>query len=173
MTDDDTAGIIGVDDDGDASIDEGDMNDDDEDGLVDEDPMDGIDNDGDGNIDEDTGDDANVTGMDDDGDGSIDEGDNKDDDEDGLVNEDPLNHLIYSWNNATSTLTESFPYTGDSTALSTRITQFQAIYVLPDATHGPRVQIVLTLTGDDGELVSFAEYVYPRNVLQKTGKRVR
>ena len=173
MTDDGVGGIIGIDDDGDALIDEGDQNDDDEDGLVDEDPLDGIDNDGDGNIDEDTGDDANIAGMDDDADGSIDEGDTKDDDEDGVVNEDPLNSIVYSFDSGTNTLTESLPSTGESIDLSINVSLFQVTYEAPDATHGPRVQIALTLTGADGEIVDFVEYVYPRNILQKTGKRVR
>ena len=51
--DDGDAGIAGVDDDGDSSIDEGVSNDNDEDGVVNDDLLDGIDNDGDGNIDED------------------------------------------------------------------------------------------------------------------------
>lgn len=57
------------------------------------------DNDGDGRIDEDpssdmTGDNTpGISGIDDDGDGLIDEGDNRDDDEDGLVNEDPLDGI--------------------------------------------------------------------------------
>ncbi len=88
MTDDGKSGIIGLDDNGNGSTDEYNMNDDDEDGLTDEDPLDGIDNDTDGNIDEDTDDDSNIAGMDDDGDDSIDEGDGKDDDEDGTINED-------------------------------------------------------------------------------------
>jgi prepilin-type N-terminal cleavage/methylation domain-containing protein len=173
MTDDGVGGIIGLDDDGDALIDEGDKNDDDEDGLVDEDPIDGIDNDGDGNIDEDTGDDSNIASMDDDADGSIDEGDGKDDDEDGVVNEDPLNPFVYSFDNGAHTLTESLLHTGESTILSTHVTQFQVTYEAPDATHGPRIQVALALTGDDGESIQFVEYVYPRNTLQKTGKRVR
>lgn len=54
-----------------------------------------IDNDGDGRIDEDTSSDMSgdnspgISGLDDDGDGFVDEGDNRDDDEDGLVDEDP------------------------------------------------------------------------------------
>ena len=73
------AGIGGVDDDGDGSIDEGMQRDDDEDGILDEDPVDGIDNDGDGNVDEDSGGDnmgdgtSGIKGMDDDGDGQVDE----------------------------------------------------------------------------------------------------
>ena len=167
MTDDGVGGIIGLDDDGDALIDEGDKNDDDEDGFVDEDPIDGIDNDGDGNIDEDTGDDANIAGMDDDADGSIDEGDTKDDDEDGNVNEDPLNPFVYSFDNGTHTLTESLLHTGESTVLSTHVTVFEVRYMSP-----VQIRIELKLTGDDGEAVEFHEQVCPRNTLQKTGKRV-
>lgn len=173
MTDDDKSGIAGVDDDGDTLIDENDKNDDDEDGLTNEDQLDGIDNDGDGNVDEDTGDDANVAGMDDDADGSIDEGDEKDDDEDGVVNEDPLNSIIYFYDNGTNTLTESIPSMGESTDLSTHVTLFQVTYEAPDATHGPRIQISLTITGEDGASIPFSEYVYHENTLQRVGKRVR
>ena len=173
MTDDGKAGIIGIDDDGDGTIDEGVMNDDDEDGLDGQDPFDGIDNDGDGNIDEDTNDDANIPGMDDDGDGEIDEGDTKDDDEDGAVNEDPLNPIIYSFDIGTNTLAETSTFDSTTTNLSTRVTAFTATYEPPDAANAPKVLISLTLTEDDGESITFSEYVYPRNILQKTGKRVR
>jgi hypothetical protein len=112
--------------------------------------------------------------MDDDGDGQVDNGATlSDDDEDGENDEDQLNPLIYSFDSGTNTLTESIPYTGETTDLSTHVTQFQVTYEAADAAHDPRVQIILTLTGDDGESVSFVEYAYPRNTLQKTGKRVR
>jgi prepilin-type N-terminal cleavage/methylation domain-containing protein len=168
MTDDGESGIKGLDDDGDALIDEGDQNDDDEDGLVDEDPFDGIDNDGDGNIDEDTGDDANIADMDDDADGSIDEGDTKDDDEDGIVNEDPLNSIVYSFDSGTNTLTESVPSTGQSDILSTRVIQFQTFYLAPGL-----IKIKLVLEGNDGETYQLFESAYSENTFQKTGKRVR
>ena len=174
------AGIAGIDDDGDGDVDEGSGFDDDEDGFINEDPIDGIDDvdEEDGNIDEDCGPDANLDGypgiadMDDDGDGDVDEdvagGGPKwaDDDEDGLIDEDPLNPLIYSFDSGT--LRERFPYTGESVDLSTHVTFFQVTYEAPE-----RILIELTLTGDDGETVMFSEYVYPRNTLQKTGKRVR
>ena len=168
MTDDGESGIIGVDDDGDTLTDESGMNDDDEDGLTDEDPLDGIDNDGDGNVDEDTDDDANVAGMDDDADGSVDEGDTRDDDEDGVVNEDSLNPLIYFYDSGTNTLTESIPSMGESTDLSTNVTFFQVTYEAPQ-----RILIELTLTGDDDSTIQFSEYVYIENTFQKLGKRVR
>jgi hypothetical protein len=53
------------------------------------------------------------------------------------------------------------------------VTAFTVTYEPPDATHDPRILISLTLTGDDGETLRFTEYVVPRNVLQKIGKRVR
>jgi hypothetical protein len=177
MTGDDEAGIIGIDDDGDGLVDEHvlEHGDDDEDGVLEEDPIDGKDDDGDGNIDEDCGHDANddnapgIAQMDDNGDGQVDNGDtNGDDDEDGIRNEDGLNAVIYSWNSSTSTLTESMPNTGESVDLSTRVTLFQVTYEAPE-----RILIALTLTGDDGESVTFTEYAYPRNTFQKTGKRVR
>ena len=170
MTDDMAAGIVGFDDDGDSATDEGNTDDDDEDGADNEDPLDGIDNDGDGNIDEDTGDDGDIAGMDDDGDGTVDADafDMRDQDEDGIHDEDGLDPLIYSWNSATSTLTESVPDAGASVDLSTHVTLFQVTYEAPE-----RILIALTLTGDDGQSVTFNEYVYPRNTLQRIGKRVR
>ena len=181
MNDDFSSGIAGIDDDGDGSVDEGSRWDDDEDGSVDNDPIDGIDNQGNGNIDEDCGPDANhdsasgIAGIDDDGDGSVDEGSRWDDDEDGSVDEDPLNPLIYSFDSSTNTLLERFPDTGESVDLSTHVTSFQVTYIY-DAPDPENIIILilieLTLTGDDGEVVMFSEYVYPRNTLQKTGKRV-
>jgi len=97
-------GIEGIDDNNDGIIDNtpGGDRDDDEDGLVnDEDPIDGIDNDGDGSIDEDPGPDMNgdlspgVAGVDDDGDGFTDEGSIGDDDEDGSIDEDWLDTVVY------------------------------------------------------------------------------
>jgi len=182
MNDDGKKGIAGIDDDDDGLIDENSAwfpNDDDEDISVDEDPIDGIDNDGDGNIDEDCWWDTNadgkpgIAGMDDDGDGEVDEGPQGDDDEDGSLDEIGIIPVVYSYNSGTHILTESVPYTGETTDLSTHVTQFQITYEAPDATHGPRVQVALTLTGDDGESVQFVEYAYSRNTLQRTGKRVR
>ncbi len=179
MNKDNDPGIDGIDDDGDGSTDEGSDSNDDEEGGDNEDPLDGVDNDGDGNIDEDCDGDENddgapgIAGMDDDGDGEVDEGDVGDGDEDGSSGEVGLIPVLYTYNSGTNTLTESVPYTGETTDLSTHITQFQVTYEAPDATHGPRVQVALTLTGDDGESIQFVEYAYPRNTLQKTGKRVR
>jgi hypothetical protein len=53
------------------------------------------------------------------------------------------------------------------------VTGFTTTYYPADATNHPRISIALTLTADDGKSIQFFEYVYPRNILQKTGKRVR
>ena len=95
------AGISGIDDDGDGAIDEVSAGDDDEDGTNNEDRRNGLDDDGDGSVDEDLHANMNgdgqpgVAGVDDDGDGLIDEGDPEDDDEDGAVNEDWLDTVVY------------------------------------------------------------------------------
>lgn len=182
MNNDEAPGIAGVDDDGDGLIDEEDKDDDDEDdhdvgGGRDEDKVDGLDNDGDGNIDEDFKDDMNGDGkdglkdMDDDGDGGVDEGDDKDDDEDGVKDEDPLNPVLYSFDSGANTLSEAL---GDSSViLSSNVSAFSATYEAPDATHDPRILISLTMTDANSESITFSEYVYPRNITQKTGKKVR
>ena len=175
MDEDGDHGIDGIDDDGDGFIDEGfgDANDD-EDLSEDEDPLDGIDNDGDGNIDEDPTADTNgdgfpgIKGIDDDGDGVVDEGSYADDDEDGSFAEGGLFPVVYRFDSGTNTLRESIPKLGQTTDLSTHVTAFQANYETPE-----KILITLTLTGDDGESITFTEYVYPRNTLQKTGKRVK
>ncbi len=174
MNGDSSSGIGLVDDDGDESIDDGGTVDDDEDGLNDEDPLDGIDDDEDGNLDEDftndiTNDSApGIKGMDDDGDGSVDEGNAKDDDEDGSFEEDPLNAVVYLFDGGAGTLTEWLTYNGQTLNLSSRVSSFQVSWEAPE-----RILITLTLTNEQGENVSFSEYVCPRNALQKTGKRVR
>jgi len=183
MNNDGYSGIFNIDDDGNGAIDEeSDNGDDDEDGEANEDRLDGIDNDSDGNIDEDLPQDTNsdnapgIAGIDDDGDGNVDEDSKWDDDEDGLIDEDSLNPLIYSFDSSTNTLREIFSDTGQSVVLSTHVTSFQVTYTY-NATVPESIifwiKIDLTLTGDDGENVVFSEYVYPRNTLQKTGKRVR
>jgi len=183
MNNDGYSGIFNIDDDGNGAIDEEfDNGDDDEDGKANEDRLDGIDNDSDGNIDEDLPRDTNsdnapgIAGIDDDGDGNVDEDSKWDDDEDGLIDEDSLNPLIYSFDSSTNTLREIFSDTGQSIILSTHVTSFKVTYTC-NATVPESIifwiKIDLTLTGDDGENVVFSEYVYPRNTLQKTGKRVR
>ncbi|OIN05584.1 PilW family protein [Oceanisphaera psychrotolerans] len=99
-------GIIGIDDDGDGSVDESSATnparDNDEQGGHGDDPQGNGDQDGDGAIDEDMPADMNqdqkpgLAGIDDDFDGLIDEGSiNHDDDEDGLAGEDNFEPVVY------------------------------------------------------------------------------
>jgi prepilin-type N-terminal cleavage/methylation domain-containing protein len=100
-TNDGKSGIIGIDDNGDGTVDAQNVMDNDEDSLKFEDNINRIDDDGDGSIDEDTDWDMNgdgkpgVAGVDDDFDGLIDEGNKDDDDEDGVRNEDWLDPVVY------------------------------------------------------------------------------
>jgi prepilin-type N-terminal cleavage/methylation domain-containing protein len=178
MNEDTYSGIEGIDEDGDGFVDEYSVThagqNDDEDEDYDEDPIDGIDNDGDGNIDEDCGGDMNddgapgIAGIDDDNDGLVDEGSIWDDDEDDSLDEVGIIPVVYTYNSGNNTLTEWFPYTGDTTVLSTNVTAFQVEFLSPE-----KILITLEITGDDGEVVDFSEVVFLRNSLQKTGKRVR
>jgi prepilin-type N-terminal cleavage/methylation domain-containing protein len=180
-------GTPGVDDNGDGTIDNGaTWKDNDEDGLNNEDDIDGIDNDGDGNIDEDPTADwddnavSGIEGIDDDGDGQVDEEGSPDEDEDGSNNEEQIQFLLYTFDSATNTLREIEPnnFSGlsppvYSKIMSTHVTGFTTTYYPSDATKDPMISIALTLTGDDGKSIQFFEYVYPENILQKDGKRVR
>jgi prepilin-type N-terminal cleavage/methylation domain-containing protein len=176
-------GVQGVDEDGDGTFDEGLFKDDDEDGLTEEDPLDGLDNDGDGTIDEEVQKDYDgnafpgIEGIDDDGDGNVDEDSHRptDDDEDGLLDEESILFVVYTYNSSNKTLTEihSDENTGingsvPKVVLSNHVTLFEATYLSPT-----NIKIKLKLKDDDGETVEFTEHVCPRNTLQKTGKRVR
>jgi prepilin-type N-terminal cleavage/methylation domain-containing protein len=177
MDDDGANGILGIDDDGDGWVDESVLStwrDDDEDGIYNEDRLDGADNDGDGNIDEDTPADMNsdgapgIKGVDDDGDGAVDEGSLYDDDEDGDLTDSGIVTEIYYVNSGTHELWDHVPYLGAPRLLSSRVSTFQVTWESPD-----RILIKLTLTGDNGESVSFSEYVHIENTYQRLGKRVR
>ncbi len=180
MSDDGEPGIGGWDDDGDGSVDEtSDSRDEDETSLLDEDPLNGLDDDGDGNIDEDAPADMNNDGyagiwtIDDDGDSLTDEGAMEDDDEDGNDNEDPQNPIIYSYDATAHALIETFLETSAVGTLCTNVTDFKTYYYRAGLSNDTRIRISLTITPDDGEAVTFTEYVYPENIVQKCGKRVR
>ncbi len=174
LTGEGTPGVPGVDDDGDGTIDEADNKDDDEDSSHGEDPLDGVDNDGDGDVDEDPTSDINgdgapgIAGMDDDGDGSVDEGNKDDDDEDGLIDEDPADPVIYTIVSGTSTFQVYNTKTAQTAVLSTRASLFRVTREAPE-----RLRIELGLNGRNGESVTITEVVCPRNVYQRTGRRVR
>jgi prepilin-type N-terminal cleavage/methylation domain-containing protein len=146
------AGIAGIDDDGDDTVDDGTgamaRHDDDEDGQSDEDVINGLDDDGDGSIDEDPFSDMNndskpgIAAVDDDLDGTIDEGNKDDDDEDGLVIEDWFDNQVYYQNG--TTLMERLP---DINA--TDGTQYTA-YPIAENVSQLRVERVM---GNDGSTV--------------------
>lgn len=171
-------GLAGIDDDGDGSTDEGGLlgaGDDDEDGDEDEDPYNGLDDDGDGSVDEDSGTDRNgdlragIAGMDDNGDGQIDKNGligAGDDDDDWSTDEDGFNYVIYRED--TGTLVEERHDDGVYGILSSQVSRFEAVWVAPD-----RIRITLDLTDEYGNVVTFSEVACPRNMYQKTGKRVR
>ncbi len=149
--DDGEPGIAGIDDDGDGATDEGSQDDNDEDGMLVEDPLDGLDNDGDAAIDEDVPADMNgdsqpgLAGVDDDGDTFTDEGNPEDDDEDGTVDEDWLDTVVYFLSG--TTLMERLPDVGASSGtdfstapIAENVNQFEVERLLPAA--GQRAVLV-------------------------------
>ena len=170
-TNDGAPGLIGIDDDNDGLIDEGSFRDDDEDGTSNEDDSNGLDDDGDSNVDEDFDGDMNgdfdpgVSGVDDDGDGFVDEGNREDDDEDGLVNEDWLDPVVFLLNG--TTLLERVPSLDpvDGTdfresVLAEDVSQFRVERLPP----GPDdrallVELILTLSSAGGEVISLSSLV--------------
>ena len=108
---DNAPGIFQIDDDGDGSVDESaasiPMEDNDEDDGMMDDHLNALDDDGDGSVDEDIKADMNgdlesgVQSVDDDGDGSIDEHHHHDDDEDGEINEDWYDPVVFYLDNGT------------------------------------------------------------------------
>lgn len=129
-------------------------------------------------IDEDDGTDMNadgspgIKGMDDDGDGLVDESLATDNDEDGLVGEDPPRYIRYLYDPQNMTLWEHLVDSPDWLALSTRVTDFTVVDEPADTVHSRRIFISLTLTTEGGDTVVFSEYVVPRNIEQRTGKRL-
>jgi type II secretory pathway pseudopilin PulG len=166
VTNDGAPGIVGVDDDGDGTADEGDSRDDDEDGASNEDTADGVDNDGDGLVDEDLKADANDDGkpglrsFDDDGDANVDEGNSEDDDEDGRRNEDWLDARVFRV--VGTTLVERLPDPGaaNGTVFTERtiavgVSDFRATYFASaGAGLPPTLAISLTLAGAGGATVT-------------------
>jgi prepilin-type N-terminal cleavage/methylation domain-containing protein len=169
-TNDAASGVIHIDDDGDGTVDEVSLEnaDDDEDGSKEEDRVDGVDNDGDGAVDEDSHGDLNsdsqpgVAGVDDDGDSQIDEGNLQDDDEDGLMNEDWLDPVVYFLNG--TDLVERQPNLNpvDGTDYTERtvaehVTSFVVERV--PAARAVLVTITLGLTGPSGESLTLSTKV--------------
>lgn len=159
-------GIVGIDDDNDGSVDEGDSRDDDEDGLNNEDGWDGVDEDGDNNIDEDpkhqmTDDnEAGLALIDDDYDGNVDEGDKNDDDEDGEKEEDWFDPVVFYLNGTVliQRVPNINPVDGNDfqeNPIVENVTNFQVIRIPQGSGRSVLVEVTLELTSAEGEIVNF------------------
>lgn len=163
------AGIVGIDDDGDGEVDPSSgptsYVDNDEDGDIVEDWIDGIDNDGDGSVDEDINKDVNkdsspgVAGVDDDGDGSVDEGNVQDDDEDGAINEDWYDPVVFFLGG--STLLERRPNLNpvdgnDYTEfpIAENVTRFRVERIPQGGSRAVLVDLTLDTTGPGGKTIT-------------------
>jgi prepilin-type N-terminal cleavage/methylation domain-containing protein len=167
-------GAPAVDDDGDGSIDESLVADDDEDGVPDDDPRNGRDDDGDGSIDEDPGADANADGrpgargFDDDGDRIADEGDIEDDDEDGADDEDGWDLRRYRFERATARLFEQRPGDAEFLVLES-VEEFTATYLI-GAGGEPLVELRLQVArGEPSAPIVLETRVYPANQVARHG----
>ena len=162
-------GIIGIDDDGDGSVDEGSgpdaAKDDDEDGSIDEDIIDGVDNDGDGSVDEDAPKDINddgrpgISGIDDDGDGTVDEGFKPDDDEDGASDEDWFDPVVFFLDD--TTLLERRPNLNpvdgndyNEYPIAENVTRFRVERIPQGGSRAVLVDLTLDTTGPDGKTIT-------------------
>jgi type II secretory pathway pseudopilin PulG len=146
-TADGAAGIMGIDDDGDESMDEGLADDDDEDGVINEDSVDGIDNDGDGAIDEDPP-------------------SHGDEDNHGGANEDPIEAVVYSLDTTTRTLRGRFPINSTTSVTTAWAEQVEAFQVqrLVGANGVTLINILLRLKDTSGNVVELQTQAAPRNV---------
>lgn len=184
-TNDEMPGIIGIDDNGDGNIDDSSAaapsSDNDEDDVEVEDKLDGIDNDNDGSIDEDITKDMNddglpgVAGIDDDYDGLVDEnaGSKKnDDDEDGLLDEDWFDAVVYYLN--ANQLIERLPSlidtNGDSvvtgadfseSVIAENVTQFRIERIPQGSGRAVLLDITLVLTAASGKTVTLNTRLRP------------
>ena len=160
MSNDGVSGIIGIDDDGDGSIDEGHKDDDDEDGTKNEEKNGNQDLDNDASIGEDKHQQMvrvevpGLEGIDDDGDGAIDEGDKNDDDEDGEKNEDWLDPVVFYLNG--TDLIERMPTSNPAdgsdfteTIIASQVSLFQVSRLPLEGGRVTRIAIELTITTDN------------------------
>lgn len=144
---------------------------------ADEDPANGIDDDGDGSVDEDPGADVNgdgapgVAGVDDDGDNVTDEGDINDDDEDGQVDEDWYDPVVFylngatlverrvvPWDENTDSIVNGQDFVESEIASNVSLLRFERL-APATAEHRQLVDISLTLTDASGESISLSTRV--------------
>lgn len=172
MSNDMVAGIKGIDDNGDGSLDIESFDDDEEDGKKSEELNNGQDDDLDGSIDEDLDGDANqdskpgIAGQDDDFDTLIDEGGKKnDDDEDGLEDEDWLDPVVFylqgtrlleRYPSLTDTNNDALVTGADYTehAIADNVSRFRVERIQPVAGQVLLVDIILEQTSKKGEVFS-------------------
>jgi len=166
-------GIIGIDDDGDGSVDEGTIiSDDDEDSGDDDDPVNGQDDDGDGSVDEDPAHDmgsdgeSGIPGFDDDGDGLIDEEHQFDDDEDGTRDEDWLDVVAFylSGTDLVERRPNLNPVDGNDFTehiIAEGVTRFRVERIPDTGKRAVLVDITLELAKADGETVSLNARLRP------------
>lgn len=180
-TNDNTSGIIGIDDGGNGLVDEcllwGRDDDDEHLCVASEDAIDGIDDDDDNNIDEDSSADMNdddspgIAGVDDDGDGATDEGDKNDDDEDGSVDEDWLDPVVYylndsklieriavPWDENSSGSIDGKDYVESTIAENVTRLRFERI-PMGVGERAQLVEITLELTPPEGQTISLSTKV--------------
>ena len=174
-TEDDEAGIIGLDDNGDGLVDvsaEGHANhDNDEDDGHTDDSVNGLDDDGDGAVDEDIHDDMNmdgesgVVGVDDDLDGDIDEEGARDDDEDGTDDEDWFDPLVFRLQGTDLIERQPVPYdaNGDTnldgldfveSVIAENVTRFRVERIPAPPGGAVTVDLTLELTDTDANHIS-------------------
>jgi len=146
-----TAGIKGVDDDGDGTVDEGDAADEDEDGKADEDPINGLDDDGDGRKDEDPPADQDWTS-------GTPEPDDDGDDQDG---EDPYQPIVYWWDSQAKKLYERHPTYGEN-VIAESVTAFETKLTV-GANGQYLVCIYLKLEAEDGRELESSASIFVRN----------
>jgi prepilin-type N-terminal cleavage/methylation domain-containing protein len=164
-SDDGESGIYLIDDDGDGRIDEDNKKSDDESNSNNDDPANGVDDDGDNNVDEDPPSDMNadgcpgVCGVDDDGNGIVDDValDEEDDDEDGNLNEDRSNPMLYFLDGSSLKERTPVPWDADSDGsvtgldfitsdLAEHVTRFRVERIPLGSDRRQRVDLTLELT---------------------------
>jgi prepilin-type N-terminal cleavage/methylation domain-containing protein len=176
---DDESGIYLIDDDGDGKIDNESKVSDDETSTKNDDPINGVDDDGDKSVDEDPSSDMNedgcpgICGVDDDGNGMVDGGslDEEDDDEDGNLNEDWINPLVFYMDNGTLKERTPVPWDADSDGsvtgqdfissdLAENVTRLRVERLPLGSNRMQRVDLTLELTGPiSGETVTLQTQV--------------
>jgi len=86
---------------------------------------------------------------------------------------DPLDELRIEHLAEDQVLQEVSDYSGETVQLSSRVLDFTVTFEEEDASGGPRLFISLTVGEEAGATITLNEYVYVRNMLQRTGRKLR